>query len=65
MSPDPDAQAAVIVREGTGLVGLKDAHTAQAAGGAIRWRMAVLLPGEAALLDADPSLAKLPSVPAS
>jgi hypothetical protein len=46
MSPDPDAQAVVIVREGDGLAGLKDPHSAaELAGGAIPWRMAILLPG--------------------
>lgn len=64
MSPCPDAQAVVIVREGDGLVGLKDAHGEEAlASGAIRWRMALLLPGEADVLEADPSLATLPAAP--
>ena len=61
-SPDPNECAVVIVREGHGLVGLKDAHAAQAlAAGAIPWRMAILQPGEAAMLNADRSLALLPA----
>lgn len=62
MSPDPDAKATVIVRDGDGLAGLKDAYSSEElARGAIRWRMALLLPGERALLDAEPLLGRLPA----
>jgi hypothetical protein len=61
-SADLTARAIVIVREGHGVIGLKDGYpAAELAHGAIRWRLAVLMPGEAEELDADPSLARLPS----
>ncbi len=59
--PDPADEAVVIVREGHGAVGLKDGYTPeQLAVGAIPFRLGVFLPGEAALLDANPQLAVLP-----
>lgn len=63
MSSDPNEKAVVIVREGYGAVGLKDAHGLEAlAAGAIRWRFARIRPTEIALLDANPLLATLPPV---
>jgi hypothetical protein len=52
----------VIVREGEGAVGLKDALTAdERARGGISFRYAKLYAGERSLLDSDPDLALLPA----
>jgi hypothetical protein len=60
----PEERAVVIVRQGEGAVGLKHAYRAsEVEQGAIPWRMAVLLPGDRELLDADPELALLPPRP--
>jgi hypothetical protein len=54
--------AVVVVRDGTGAIGLKHNHTAQAiAAGAIPWHIAHLYPDEAAALRADPTLAHFPA----
>ncbi len=53
--------ATVIVREGYGVVGLKDAWTPeQLASGQIRFRIGVFTPEEKETLERDPSLALLP-----
>ncbi|MEK6710979.1 MAG: hypothetical protein AABZ64_10410, partial [Nitrospinota bacterium] len=60
-SSDPDERATVIVREDYGATGLKDAWTSsELAAGKIRFRLGRFLPGETALLDANPELALLP-----
>ena len=57
----PPAKAVVIVRQGEGAVGLKEALTAEErASGAIPFRMVVATYEEIAMLDADPDLALLP-----
>jgi hypothetical protein len=61
-SPDPNEKGVVLVREGGGLVGVKDAWTAEdLARGAIPWRMALLRPGDAEVLATDPSVSVLPN----
>jgi hypothetical protein len=61
-SNDPKEQAVVIVRAGEGAIGLKDALTpAEIAAGRITFRIAKLYPDERELLDADPTLARLPA----
>jgi hypothetical protein len=58
-----EERAAVIVREGYGAVGLKDAWTAeQIRAGKIPHRIGRFSPEEWALLDSDPTLALLPAV---
>lgn len=58
-APHPE-QAVVIVREGDGAIGLKDAWTpAQRAAGAIPFRLVVASYDEIGMLDADPDLALL------
>jgi hypothetical protein len=58
----PGELATVIVREGYGAVGVKDAHSPEAvARGAIPFRMGIFTDAERAMLDADPQLARLPS----
>jgi len=60
-APEP-TNAVVIVREGAGAVGLKDALTpAERAAGGIPFRMAIGTPDELALLDSNPDLAVLPA----
>ncbi len=60
----PDEELIVIVREGEGAVGLKDALTpAERAAGGIPFRYAKLFPDESELLEADPYLARLPARP--
>jgi hypothetical protein len=59
---NPDEELLVIVREGEGAIGLKDALTAQErARGGIAFRYAKLYPGERSMLDGDPDLALLPA----
>jgi hypothetical protein len=58
----PGEDLTIIVREGEGAVGLKDALTpAERAAGGIRFRYARLFPGEIEMLEADPDLAMLPA----
>jgi hypothetical protein len=58
----PGEMATVIVRDGRGAVGLKDAHSPEAlARGAIPFRMGIFTDAERAMLDADPHRATLPS----
>lgn len=58
----PPAQAVVIVRQGEGAVGLKDAWSvAERAAGAIPFRLVVASYGEVAALNADPDLVLLPA----
>jgi hypothetical protein len=60
-APAPE-KAIVIVRDGAGAIGLKDALTpAERAAGRIPFRMAAGTYEEFALLDADPDLARLPA----
>jgi hypothetical protein len=62
-APEPE-KAVVIVREGAGAVGLKDALTPEErAAGGIPFRMAIGTPEELALLDSDPDRAVLPARP--
>lgn len=61
-APDPKEQAVVIIRDGEGAIGLKDALTpAEIAAGRITFRIAKLYPDERVALDADPTLAQLPA----
>ena len=58
----PGEMATVIVREGHGAVGLKDAHSPDAlASGAIPFRMGIFTDAERAMLEADPQRAALPA----
>lgn len=60
----PDEDLIVIVRDGDGAVGLKDALTpVERASGGIPFRYAKLFPDEIRMLEADPYLAKLPARP--
>jgi hypothetical protein len=60
--PGSDEELMVIVREGDGAVGLKDALSPrELASGGIRFRYAKLYPDEIKLLDEDPRLALLPA----
>jgi hypothetical protein len=60
----PGEDLTIIIREGHGAVGLKDALSpAERAGGGISFRYARLFPDEVALLEADPDLAVLPARP--
>lgn len=60
----PGQNLIIIVREGYGPVGIKDALTpAERAAGGIPFRYARLFPDEMALIDADPELALLPARP--
>ncbi|MDX6453062.1 MAG: hypothetical protein QOH16_3111 [Gaiellaceae bacterium] len=57
-----DEQAAVIIREDHGVVGLKHNLTpAEIANGGIQWRLGIFQPYELAALNADPHLALLPA----
>jgi hypothetical protein len=57
----PGQSLTIIVREGYGAVGIKDALTpAERAGGGIPFRYARLFPDEMAMIEADPNLALLP-----
>lgn len=59
---NPDEELLVIVREGEGAIGLKDALTAdERARGGISFRYANLHPDERNMLDGDPDLALLPA----
>jgi hypothetical protein len=61
-SRDPEERAVVIVREGYGAVGLKDAWTPeQVRRGKIRHRIGRFTPEEWQLLETDPALALLPA----
>lgn len=63
-SNDPEERAVVIVREGYGAIGVKDAWTpAQRARGKIHFRVGRFTPTEIRLLDGDPTLALLPREP--
>jgi len=60
----PGQNLTIIVREGFGAVGIKDALTAaERAAGGIPFRYARLFPDEMALINADPELALLPARP--
>jgi hypothetical protein len=60
----PGENLTILVREGHGAVGLKDALTpAERAAGGIPFRYARLFPDEMALINADPELALLPTRP--
>lgn len=60
----PGQNLTIIVREGYGAVGIKDALTpAERAAGGISFRYARLFPDEMALIDVDPELALLPARP--
>ena len=60
----PGESAMVLVREGHGAIGVKHAYTAEeVAAGAIAWHLARVYPDEAAAIQADPTLAKLPARP--
>lgn len=60
----PGENLTIIVREGHGAVGIKDALTpAERAAGGIPFRYARLFPDEMALIEADPELALLPARP--
>jgi hypothetical protein len=60
----PGQNLTIIVREGYGAVGIKDALTpAERAAGGIPFRYARLFPEEMAMIDADPELALLPARP--
>lgn len=62
----PGQNLTIIVREGYGAVGIRDAFTpAERAAGGIPFRYARLFPDEMALIDADPELALLPARPES
>ncbi len=62
----PEAELIVIVREGEGAVGLKDALTPdELANGGIRFRYGKFFPEEIELLESDPHLAVLPTRPRS
>jgi hypothetical protein len=61
---NPDEELWIIVRDGDGAVGLKDALTAaERTAGGISFRYAKLYPDEKRMLDADPDLALLPARP--
>jgi len=61
-SADPDERCLVIVRQGHGAVGLKDAWTLeQRRAGKIPFRLGRFAPEEVKLLDADPALGSLPA----
>jgi hypothetical protein len=60
----PGQNLTIVVREGYGAVGLKDALTpTERSAGGIPFRYARLFPDEMALIDADPELALLPARP--
>lgn len=61
-SPDPEERATVIVREGYGVTGVKDAWTAEELrAGKIPFQLGRFTREEIELLDADRSLARLPA----
>lgn len=65
VSPDPDLRAVVIVRQGHGAVGLKDAWTPEEiAAGKIPFRVGRFYKDEIELLDRDHTVALLPPRPA-
>lgn len=60
-SKDPDEKAMVIVRKGTGVIGVKDNWTAEEiARGKIPYRLCRLLPYEQKMMNKNPFLADLP-----
>ena len=61
-SPDPNERAVVMVREGHGVIGIKDAWTReQIQGGRIPWRLVRFFPDEARLIEEDPMRALFPA----
>jgi len=61
-SPDPDERATVMVREGHGVIGVKDAWTReQIERGKIPFRLVRFFPDEARLMEEDPMRALFPA----
>jgi len=60
LSSDPNETAITIIREGYGLVGIKDHHRLKSGDEYVSYRLGKFYKGESELLDKNPTLAKLP-----